>query len=109
VPDEQAVAPSAAREGSAHLILYVSPSSRLSMKARWNLESVLSGYDPEAVRLEVRDVTRDALQAEADRVVFTPTLLVRGPAEATAWVVGDLADPEIIVNLLRMGGVERLE
>ena len=81
--------------------------SRLSLKARRNLESVLAGYDPAAVRLEVRDVTVDALQAEADRVVFTPTLLVRGPADATAWVVGDLADPEIIINLLRLGGLER--
>jgi KaiB domain len=109
VPDEQAVRSSATRESSAHLILYVSPDSRLSMKARRNLESVLSGYDPEAVRLEIRDVTRDALQAEADRVVFTPTLVVRGPDEATAWVVGDLADADIVVNLLRLGGVERME
>ena len=109
MPDEQPDVASAARERSAHLILYVSPESRLSIKARRNLENVLSGYDPDAVRLEVRDVTRDALQAEADRVVFTPTLLVRGPADATAWVVGDLADPEVIVNLLRMGGVERSE
>ena len=109
MPDEQPGAVSAAREWAAHLILYVSPESRLSMKARRNLETVMSGYDPDAVRLEVRDVTRDALRAEADRVVFTPTLLVRGPDEATAWVVGDLADPDIIVNLLRMGGVERSE
>lgn len=88
-------------------MLYISPDSRLSMKARRNLERVLSGYDPESVRLEIRDVTRDALLAEADRVVFTPTLLVRGPAASAAWIVGDLGDPEIIVNLLRMGGLER--
>jgi len=109
VPDEQTAAESAAQEWSAELVLYVSPGSRLSVKARRSLETVLSGYDPEVVRLEVRDVTQDALRAEADRVVFTPTLLVRGPAEATAWVVGDLADPDIVVNLLRLGGVEPSE
>jgi len=109
VPDEVAATEPSARQWSAQLVLYVSPQSRLSMKARRNLEAVLSGYDPDAVQLEVRDVTQDALRAEADRVVFTPTLLVRGPADATAWVVGDLADPEIVVNLLRLGGVEPVE
>jgi hypothetical protein len=107
MPDEQA-APGPT-QGSAQLVLYVSPDSRPSMKARRNLETVLSSYGPESVRLEIRDVTRDALLAEADRVVFTPTLLVRGAAAAPAWIVGDLRDPEIIVNLLRMTGLERPE
>lgn len=92
---------------AAELVLYVSPASALSMKARRNLEAVLADYDPQAVRLEVRDVTTDALRAEADRVVFIPTLLLRGMAPPPAWVVGDLADQDVIVNLLRLGGIER--
>jgi hypothetical protein len=108
MPDEQS-AQGSERGPSAELVLYVSPDSRLSMKARRNLEAVLAGYDPASVRLEVRDVTRDALLAEADRVIFTPTLLVRGAAASPAWIVGDLGDSEVIVNLLRMGGVERME
>jgi hypothetical protein len=108
VPEEPAaVAEAAARRWPAQLVLYVSPDSRLSMKARRNLEMVLSAYDPEAVRLEIRDVSTDALRAEEDRVVFTPTLVVRGLSDATAWVVGDLADHGVIVDLLRLGGLER--
>ena len=92
---------------STQLILYVSPGSALSVKARRNLDAVLSGYDAGAISLEVRDVTQDALRAEEDRVVFTPTLVLRGAGPTGAWVVGDLSDHDLIVSLLRLGGVER--
>jgi len=85
----------------------VSPGSSLSLKARRNLDVVLAGYDTGAVSLEVRDVTKEALKAEEDRVVFTPTLILKGLGVSAAWVVGDLSDHEIVVNLLRLGGVER--
>jgi hypothetical protein len=92
---------------STELILYVNPGSALSLKARRNLDAVLAGYDAGAISLEVRDVTQDALRAEEDRVVFTPTLILRGAGPAGAWVVGDLSDQDVIVSLLRLGGVER--
>ena len=78
----------------------------MSIKARRNLESVLTGFDRRMVRLEVRDVTVDPLRAEADRIVFTPTLLLRGLSPSTSWVVGDLADEDVVINLLRLGGIE---
>ena len=84
----------------------MSPASALSIKARRNLESVLTGFDRRMVRLEVRDVTVDPLRAEADRIVFTPTLLLRGLSPSTSWVVGDLADEDVVINLLRLGGIE---
>jgi len=92
---------------STQLILYVSPGSALSLKARRNLDAVLAGYDADAISLEVRDVSRDALRAEEDRVVFTPTLILKGAGPTGAWVVGDLSDHDVIVGLLRLGGVER--
>jgi len=92
---------------STQLVLYVSPGSALSLKARRNLDAVLAGYDRGVVSLEVRDVTQDALKAEEDRVVFTPTLILKGLGLDAAWVVGDLSDHDTVVNLLRLGGVER--
>ena len=44
--------------------------------------------------------------AEADRVVFTPTLIVR-IGDAVARVVGDLVDVSAITNVLTMGGLEK--
>jgi hypothetical protein len=92
---------------STQLILYVNPGSAVSLKARRNLDAVLATYDAGAISLEVRDVTKESLRAEEDRVVFTPTLILKGAGPAGAWVVGDLGDHDLIVTLLRLGGVER--
>ena len=51
-------------------------------------------------------MTADPLRAEADRVVFTPTLLLRGLSPSGTRVVGDLADEDVVINLLRLGGME---
>jgi hypothetical protein len=90
----------------AELVLYVSPGSALSLRARRNLEGLLARYDATLVRLEVRDVSEHARTAEADRVLFTPTLLVKGATPTPAWIVGDLSDRETLATLLRMGGIE---
>ena len=50
----------------------------------------------------------DAELAEADRVVFTPTLIVR-TGGAVARVVGDLVDASAVTNMLTMGGLEKKE
>ena len=88
------------------IILYVSPASATSAKARRNLDSILGSYDPAAFRLTVRDVSRDLDQAEADHVVFIPTLIVRSP-EAACTMVGDLADADAVTVVLSMGGLEK--
>jgi hypothetical protein len=60
------------------------------------------------VTLAVRDVATDALQAETDRIVFTPTLIIR-TGDAVARIVGDLMDVSAITNVLAMGGLEKKE
>jgi hypothetical protein len=68
---------------------------------------VLSRYDAQSFRLEVLDAAADVLRAEADRIVFTPTLLLRSSdGENTGWLVGDLADRDAVVNLLALGGLQ---
>lgn len=87
-------------------MLYVAPRSPASVRARRNLEALLADYDGAQVRLVIRDVAVDPLQAETDRVVFTPTLIVR-IGGAVARVVGDLVDVSAITNVLSMGGLEK--
>ena len=76
------------------------------MRAQHNLETLLAGYDGARVTLVIRDVAVEPLLAESDRVVFTPTLIVRS-GTAVARVVGDLADASTITNVLTMGGLEK--
>ena len=60
------------------------------------------------MNLVVRDVAEDAQQAETDRIVFTPTLIIRS-GDAVARIVGDLVDVSAITNVLAMGGLEKKE
>lgn len=88
------------------IILYVSPGSASSAKARRNLDSILKAYDPATFHLTVRDVSRDLANAEADHIVFTPTLIVRNQ-EAPCTMVGDLGDVSAVALVLSMGGLEK--
>jgi KaiB-like protein len=90
------------------MVLYVAPQSAASIRARRNLEAMLLEYDETRVQLVVRDVAREPDRAEADQVVFTPTLILRTGA-AVARVVGDLVDASAVTNLLAMGGLEKKE
>ena len=84
----------------------MAPRSPASARARHNLEILLADYDTALVNLVIRDVATEPLLAETDRVVFTPTLIVRS-GTAVARVVGDLADPSALTNVLTMGGLEK--
>ena len=88
------------------IVLYVSPASASSAKARRNLDSILQSYDPESFHLTIRDVSQDLAGAEADHIVFTPTLIVRNP-QAPCTMVGDLADASAVTLVLSMGGLEK--
>ena len=90
------------------MVLYVAPESASSIRAQRNLEALLARYDEEQLELVVRDVAREPELAEADRVVFTPTLILR-MGEAVARVVGDLVDASAVTNMLAMGGLEKKE
>ena len=90
------------------LTLYISTSSPSSLKALRNLQRLLSDYDAGKIRLTVCDLSRDGSRsADEDRIAFTPTLVKRGP-DPKVWVLGDLAEPEIVCDLLAHSGVERI-
>ena len=90
--------------GAARLVLYVSPDSHASLKARTNLAAILERYGPQRVRFEVCDVSREPLRAEEDRILYTPTLVLKnGPP---AWIVGDLSDHGAVAQMLRLVGIE---
>jgi hypothetical protein len=93
---------------AVEMILYVAPHSAASMRARRNLEALLLEYEEGRLELVVRDVAHDSDLAEADRVVFTPTLILR-MGHAVARVVGDLVDGSAVTNMLSMGGLEKKE
>ena len=89
------------------IVLYISPGSMNSARARRNLDAVLQSYDPASFHLTIRDVSRDLDDAEADHIVFTPTLLVRNSEAPCPMVVGDLADTNAVALVLSMGGLEK--
>jgi hypothetical protein len=99
---------SAARESNGprvELVLYVSAASPASIQARRNLQRILEQFDASQVTLTVCDLVEDPLAGEADRVAFTPTLVKRSP-EPRMWVLGNLRDPEVVADLLRVSGVD---
>ena len=90
------------------LVLYVSSASPASLQARRNFESLLQQFDASQVKFDVCDLVRDPLAGEADRIAFTPTLVKRYP-EPKMWVLGNLREPEILADLLRVCGVDSIQ
>jgi CheY-like chemotaxis protein len=90
------------------LVLYVSSASPASIQARRNLERLLSRFEPGQVRWTIRDLERDPLAGNEDRIAFTPTLVKRFP-EPRMWVVGNLREADILADMLRICGVESKE
>jgi hypothetical protein len=93
------------RAPAADLVLYVSAGSAASAKARRSMERTLCDFAGCPIRYAVRDVAEEPIEAEQDQVVFTPTLVKRGPGPR-AWVLGDLADAVVVVDLPRICGLK---
>lgn len=87
------------------LVLYISSASPASIQARRNLERLLAQFDASQVRCSVRDLVKEPLAGEEDRIAFTPTLVKRFP-EPRMWVLGNLRETEILSDLLRICGVD---
>jgi CheY-like chemotaxis protein len=85
-------------------VLYVSSASAASAQAQQNIERLLSQFDASQVKLTICDLDREPLAGTADRIAFTPTLVKTFP-EPKMWLVGNLRDPEILMDLLRASGV----
>jgi len=71
-----------------------------------NARRILRGYRPAEVSLSICDLTVDPSAAESDQIAFTPTLCKRAPAPPI-WILGDLAQPEPLLDLLEFYGVKR--
>ena len=81
------------------LVLYVSHASPASARAQHNLQELIARLDSSKVDLAICDVSEDAERAEADQILFTPTLVVRRPL--LTWIVGDLTNGEEVLRVLR--------
>jgi DNA-binding response OmpR family regulator len=109
-----AAVPACAAEAPAagvalELKLYVTATSRESIKAQRNLNRILRKFLPAGVHLEVCDVTRGELPADAlelDRIVVTPTLVRTWPLPKV-WIFGDLSKSEPVEAMIA-AGLERI-
>jgi CheY-like chemotaxis protein len=90
------------------LVLYISSASPVSIQACRNAERLLERFDASQVHFRICDLVREPLAGEEDRITFTPTLVKRFP-EPRMWVLGNLREPEILSDLLRVCGVESRE
>lgn len=82
----------------------MSPSSHASIQARRNLDRILDSFDRSQIRCSICDLGREPLAGIEDGVSFTPTLVKRYP-EPRMWLLGSLAESEILADLLRVCGV----
>jgi hypothetical protein len=89
------------------LILYVSAYSPASIRAELAMKEVLKSFAADDISYSVCDLAEYPREAERDRVIFTPTLVKRFPGPR-AWVLGNLENPSIVVELLMAAGVTRL-
>ena len=88
------------------LVLYTSPASEKCQKALRTIRDVLDQYDTSQVKFTICDLSGRPSLGDADSVVFTPTLVKRGPGPRT-WIVGNLDQADLLVDLLDVSGVDR--
>ena len=96
--------PSSQPQVAIELVLYVSPGSLPCVRAERVMRGILEQYDTRRVAFRVCDLTLDPEAASRDRIIFTPTLVKRSPPPHV-WVLGDLARPEVVTDLLHMCGI----
>ncbi len=94
---------SRAGEPTVELVLYISSQSLPSIRARDCLERLLVGCS--TVHLQIFDVSQEGAKAEADHVVFTPTIVKKTPPPR-AWLVGDLGATQVLRELLESSGID---
>ena len=87
------------------LVLYVSSRSRYAYTARRNCQALLARFDTSRVTFEVCDVGEEPDRADADAVFYTPTLVKRAPLPKT-YVMGDLSDGAVLIDVLQSCGLE---
>jgi CheY-like chemotaxis protein len=88
------------------LILYTRAGSETCGRALATIHRVLAQYNKAQVSLTVCDLTETPDGGDHDSVIYTPTLVQRGPGPRT-WIVGNLDQDELLIELLELSGVER--
>jgi two-component system response regulator GlrR len=97
-------APARRNPADVELVLYISPLSRYAQVAQDNCEALLARFDRRRVRFEVCDVSQHPERADIDAVCYTPVLVKRHPLPRT-YVLGDLSNGEVLVDLLQSCGL----
>jgi len=95
-----------AKSTRIELVLYTSAWSEKCQRALRTIRDVLNQYNTSQVKFTVCDLSGRPSLADADSVVFTPTLVKRGPGPRT-WIVGNLDQADLLVDLLDVSGVDR--
>src|SRR5262249_12468829 len=88
------------------LVLYTRAASEKCQRALRTVQRVLEKYNPTQVHFTVRDLSSRPSSGDEDSVVFTPTLVKRGPGPRT-WIIGSLEQEDLLTDLLDAGGVDR--
>lgn len=86
------------------LILYVSSSPRCA-RAITTIKGVVSRFSSDRVGLTIHDLSTDPSQGVEDSISSTPTLVRRLPRPRT-FLLGDMTNPDIVVELLQGAGEE---
>jgi CheY-like chemotaxis protein len=86
------------------LVLYVSSLSVGSIRALEAVRDVISRTRDGEIKFSVCDLAKQPQRAADDRITYTPTLLKLSPGPRT-WIVGQLQDPTILVDLLEEHGI----
>jgi CheY-like chemotaxis protein len=94
------------RGRKVELVLYTSAASEKCQRAIRSIQQVLENYERDQVSFTICDLSDNPEAGDADAVIFTPTLVKRGPGPRT-WIVGNLDQPELLVDLLEVSGVDR--
>jgi hypothetical protein len=88
------------------LVLYTSAASEKCQLALRTLQRVLDKYDTSQVSVTVTDLSRRPAGGDEDAVIFTPTLVKRGPGPRT-WIVENLDRDDLLIELFEVSGVDR--
>lgn len=88
------------------LMLYTRGESDACRRALATIHRVLDQYNKAQVSLTVCDLAQTPDGGDHDSVIYTPTLVKRGPGPRT-WIVGNLDQDEFLVDLLDLSGVDR--
>ena len=88
------------------LTLYTRSGSDACGRALATIHRVLENYNTAQVSLTVCNLAETPDGGDEDSVIYTPTLVKRGPGPRT-WLVGNLDRDEFLIDLLELNGVER--